>query len=107
MGGDRRYDDGDRGILSQDCKTDFGKECKEGQRWGIRVDLGGHGIGYKGALADKGVREGAEGNNLGVCSRDNNIQTLYRRRVYGVFQYFSWVVVSITCPQLDGEEGRA
>ena len=63
MGGDGRYDDGDRGILSQDCKTDFGKECKEGQRWGIRVDLGGHGAGSIRGFSDKGVCAEAAGNN--------------------------------------------
>ena len=49
------------------------------------VQLGRRRIGDRGSLDDKGVCEEAAGNNCGICSRDTNIKTLYRYRVYGGF----------------------
>ena len=43
------------------------------------VFLGGNVIGYHRALFNKGVREEAENDNSGICSRETNIITLYRR----------------------------
>ena len=37
------------------------------------VGLGGCGIGYHGALANKGVHEEAAGKNNGIFSRETNI----------------------------------
>ena len=78
--------DGARGISSQDCKTDCGNDSKEGQRWGMRVVTSGLSIGYHRALEDKGVFEGATGNNRGVCSRETHIQNLFCHIVDGGFQ---------------------
>ena len=43
------------------------------------MGLGRCGSGGNRALNNKGVHEEAAGNNFGVCHRDYNIQTMYRR----------------------------
>ena len=50
------------------------------------MGLGGRGIRDHGTLDNKGVRKVAAGNNRGICSRDINILTLYRRIADGGFQ---------------------
>ena len=50
------------------------------------MGLGGRGIGDHKALADKLVREEAAGDNHRICSRETNIQNLYRRRPDGGVQ---------------------
>ena len=50
------------------------------------VGLGGCGIGNYRYLFDKVLHEEAAGNNRGVCTRDTNIQNLYRGREAGGLQ---------------------
>ena len=86
MGGDGRNADGARGISSQDHETDCGDDSEEGHQQGMGVGLGGYGIGYHGYLANKVVRKESEGKNHGICSRETNIKTLYRRKSCGGLQ---------------------
>ena len=64
---------------------DFGDKIKEGRRQGMGVSLGECRIVCHRALSDKGVREEVAGNNRVICSRETNIQTLYRRIADGGF----------------------
>ena len=50
------------------------------------VGLGGRGVGSYRDFSDKGFHEEAAGNNRGVCTRDTNIQNLYRGREAGGLQ---------------------
>ena len=50
------------------------------------VGLSDRGIVDHGVMADKGVHKEVEGNNIRICSRETNIQNLYRRRSNGGFQ---------------------
>ena len=49
------------------------------------VGLDGRGIGYYGALDNKGVYEEATRKYYIIYSRETNIISLYRRRNYGGF----------------------
>ena len=62
-----------------DCRDD----SEERQQRGMGVGLSGHRIEDHMGLANKGVREEAVGESRGICSRDTNILTLYRRRSDG------------------------
>ena len=57
-------------------------------------------------MVDKEVSEEAERKNHGVCMRETNIQTFYRRREYGGFYQVTKVVGPITRTKIGGEEGR-
>ena len=50
-------------------------------------------------MVDKEVSEEAERKNHGVCMRETNIQTFYRRREYGGFYQVTKVVGPITWPR--------
>ena len=65
---------------------DYGDDREEGQLRGMGMGLGGHVIGDHGYLANKIVHEEAAGNNCIICSRETNIQTVYRIRADGWFQ---------------------
>ena len=55
MGGDRHNYDGARWILSQNRKTNFGGDSKEGLRQVMVVGLSGRGVICYSYLAYKGV----------------------------------------------------
>ena len=86
MGGVGRDDEGDRGISSQHCNTDYRNDSKEGQRWGMGVGFGGCGVGGYITLDGQGISAEVSGKNCGLYSRETNIRNLYRRIEDGKFQ---------------------
>ena len=60
------------------------------------VGLGGCGAGGDRALADKIVHAEVAGKNCGVCHREDNLRTMYRRGEDGGIQQVTQVEVPIT-----------
>ena len=105
MGGDGRDDDGARGISSHYRQIDCSNDTNKGRQRGMVVRISGHGIGSYKAVSNKGAHEEAEGNNNGVCSKETNIQNLYRSIEDGGFQQVNNVVGPRTWPKTGGEGG--
>ena len=69
------------------------------------MGLGGRGFIGNTDLADKGVREEAEGKHCGVCCREADIQTFYKVRDYGGLWEVPKMAEPITRPHTGGVEG--
>ena len=67
------------------------------------VGLGGCGAGGDRSLNDNGVCAEAAGKNCGVCHREANIQTVYRRREGGGIQKVPQMVGPIPWTHTGGE----
>ena len=59
---------------------------EEERRYLMGVGLGGIGVVGDRSISDKGVHEEAKGKNPRGCSREANIQTLYKCRKDGGLQ---------------------
>ena len=79
MGGDVRKDNGPRCLPSQDCKTYCEDDGVKGKQLGMGVGLVGCDARFIMNLDDKVVDEYSVSNNCGVCHREADMKTMYRR----------------------------